>query len=108
MYRIFDDFYRVAVSPSMDLDLYLGDEKVYSQKLSGQYIERENNLAEVFLDDEPCVAIAMWGVGSGVYIHHIFSGQLKRQLTFRDGAFRVCIDHTGKSVLCGTSTGSLP
>ena len=87
------------------LEVHYGDELVTRQKLGGDLVPCGNVLACATVDGVPCVVVATWGEGSGVYIHHALTGQLMRSLPFREDVRCVYIDRSGTLVLFGTESG---
>jgi hypothetical protein len=64
-----------------------------------------NAVAATYLDGEPCIAIAGWGNGSGVYLRHAVTLGEIRSLPYKEGVFCVCVTSTGTRLLFGTESG---
>ena len=100
-----EDVYIVSVSRNAVLEIHHGNVRVTRQQLAGQEVFTGNVLARGTVDSVPCVVAATWGKGSGLYIHHAFTGQLIRSLPFREDVWCVCIDRSGTLVVFGTKSG---
>jgi hypothetical protein len=62
-------------------------------------------VAPTFLDGEPCIAIAGWGKGAGVYIRHAVTLAELRSLPYKEDVHCLCIDITGTKLFFGTKSG---
>ena len=97
----------VSVSDEGVLEIYHGDVLVNSCALKGQILNVDNSLVKCVVDGDPCVAVGMFGEGSGVYIYHAFSGALKRSLPTAEGVYCVRLAPSGTVVMFGTASGVL-
>ena len=87
------------------LEIHHDDVLVTRQQISGQFVSHGNVLICATVDGVPCVVVATWGEGSGVYIHHALTGQLMRSLPFDDDVYCLCVDRSGLLVVFGTVSG---
>ena len=88
------------------LEIHHGDVLVTIRQLGGQQVARGNVLVSGNVDGVPCVIAATHGEGSGVYVHHAFTGELMRSLPFHERVYSICIDHSGTLVVFGTAFGA--
>ncbi len=64
-----------------------------------------NAVAATYLDGEPCIVVAGWGYGAGVYLRHAVSLCEVRSLpTSKDDVTCVC-NVIGTKLLFGTKSG---
>ncbi len=64
-----------------------------------------NAVAATYLDGEPCIAIAGWGKGAGVYLLHAVTLGMVRTLPYKENVNCVCINATGTRLFFGTYSG---
>jgi hypothetical protein len=64
-----------------------------------------NAVAAMCMDGEPCIAVAGWGKGAGVYIRHAVTLLEVRSLPYKEDVFCVCINATGTKLFFGTESG---
>ncbi len=64
-----------------------------------------NAVAATYLDGEPCIVIAGWGKGAGVYLRHAVTlGEVKSR-PYKEDVTCVCISPTGNKLFFGTESG---
>ena len=66
-----------------------------------------NAVTPMYLDGEPCIAIAGYGEGSGVYIRHAITLGEVRSLPYKENVYCVCINAAGTKLYFGTESGCI-
>jgi hypothetical protein len=64
-----------------------------------------NAVAATYMNGEPCLVVAGWNDGSGVYLRHAVTLCEVRSLPYKEDVWCVCIDATGNTVFFGTESG---
>ncbi len=64
-----------------------------------------NAVAAMYLDGEPCIAVAGYFNGAGVYIRHAVTLREVRSLPYKEHVFCVCVHVTGIKLFFGTKSG---
>ncbi len=64
-----------------------------------------NGVAATYVDGEPCIAIAGFGKGAGVYLWHAVTLGEVRSLPYKEGVYCVCINAPGTKLFFGTKSG---
>ena len=64
-----------------------------------------NAVAPSILDGEPCVAIAGYGKGSGVYLLHAVTLTVVRSYPCTESVNCVCLNASGSKLFFGTDSG---
>ncbi len=102
----FDRFAFVAtVDPNGRGSVFRDQEVIHSHvQFPMQFVSR-NAAASACVDGEPCIAIAGWGKGAGVYIRHAVNLDEVRSLPYREHVYCVCINATGTKLFFGTRSG---
>ncbi len=72
-------------------------------QLPVQWLE-PNDVFATYLDGEPCIVVAGWGKGSGVYLRHAVTLSELRSLQYKEFVCCVCVHATGR-VFFGTESG---
>ncbi len=65
----------------------------------------DNAVAATYVDGEPCVAVAGYGKGAGVYLRHAVTLGEVRSLPYKEDVYWVCINATGTKLFFGTGSG---
>ncbi len=68
-------------------------------------VESNNAFATTYTDGEPCIVMAVYGQGAGVYIRHAVTMDEMRALPYKEDVYCVCINATGTKVFFGTESG---
>ncbi len=85
--------------------MFLDQEVIhFNVQLPIEYVYR-NAVAATYVDGEPCVAIAGWGKGAGVYLRHAATLGEVRSLPYKEDVYCVCINATGTKLFFGTESG---
>ncbi len=64
-----------------------------------------NAVAAMYMDGEPCIAIAGYGKGAGVYLRHALTLGEVRSLPYKEDVYCVCFNATGTKLFFGTQSG---
>jgi hypothetical protein len=64
-----------------------------------------NGFAATRMDGEPCIAIAGYGKGAGVYLRHAVTLCEIRSLPYKENVWCVCINANGTKAFFGTLSG---
>ena len=64
-----------------------------------------NAVAATYVDGEPCIAIAGYGKGAGVYVRHAVTLDKVRSLPYKENVYCVCVNATGTKLFFGTESG---
>ncbi len=64
-----------------------------------------NAVVATYVDGEPCIAVAGFGEGAGVYLRHAATLSEVRSLPYTEDVYCVCINATGTKMFFGTHTG---
>jgi hypothetical protein len=64
-----------------------------------------NAVVPTYLDGEPCIAIAGYGKGSGVYLRHAVTMGDVKSLPYKENVYCVCINVTEAKLFFGTHSG---
>jgi hypothetical protein len=64
-----------------------------------------NAVAATYIDGEPCIAIAGYRKGAGVYLRHAVTLDEVRSLPYKEDVYCVCINATGTKLFFGTKSG---
>jgi hypothetical protein len=64
-----------------------------------------NAVVAACVDGEPCIAIAGYGKGAGIYLRHALSLDDVRSLPYEEDVYCVCINGTGTKLFFGTQSG---
>jgi hypothetical protein len=64
-----------------------------------------NAVVAMYLDDEPCIAIAGRGEGAGVYIRHAVTLCEMSSLPYHEDVHCLCLNDTGTKIFFGTESG---
>ena len=64
-----------------------------------------NAVTATYVDGEPCIAIAGFGKGAGVYIRHAVTLGEVRSLPYKEDVYCVCINATGTKLFFGIKSG---
>jgi hypothetical protein len=64
-----------------------------------------NAVVATYVDGEPCVVIAGFNKGAGVYIRQALTLGEVKSLPYKDSVYCLCIDAAGTNVFFGTSSG---
>jgi hypothetical protein len=70
-------------------------------------IVNRNAVVAMYVDGEPCIAIAGYGKGAGVYLRHAVTLGEVRSLPYREDVYCVCINATGTKLFFGTHSGCI-
>jgi hypothetical protein len=62
---------------------------------------------QLYLDGKPCIAIAGYGKGSGVYVHHAVTLDQLRSLPYKESVYCLCVDTARAEVFFGTQLGKI-
>ena len=62
-------------------------------------------VAVTYLDGEPCIVVAGWGKGAGVYLRHAVTLMELRSLSYKEDVWCICINATGTKLFFGTQSG---
>jgi hypothetical protein len=66
-----------------------------------------NAVAATYMNGEPCMAIAGFDEGAGVYLRHAVTLGEVRSLPYKENVYCVCINATGTKLFFGTKSGSI-
>ncbi len=61
-----------------------------------------NAVVETYVDGKPCIGIAGWGKGAGVYLRHAMTLCEMKSLPYKEDVYCVCINTTGTKLFFGT------
>ena len=64
-----------------------------------------NSVAATYVDGEPCIAVAGFGEGAGVYLRHVVTLGEVISLPYKEDVCCVCINATGTKLFFGTQAG---
>ncbi len=64
-----------------------------------------NAVFVAYVDGEPCLAIAAWGTGAGIYLRHVVTLCEVRSLPYKEDVWCVCVNAAGTKVFFGTKSG---
>ncbi len=64
-----------------------------------------NAVAAMYMDGEPCIAIAGWSDGAGVYIRHAVTLSEVRSLPYKEDVWCICFNASGIKLFFGTESG---
>ncbi len=64
-----------------------------------------NAVVATYVDGEPCIAVAGWGKGAGIYLRHAVTLCEVRSLPYKENVFCVSINATGTKLFFGTKSG---
>ncbi len=64
-----------------------------------------NAIVSMYIDGEPCVAIAAVGKGAGVYFRHAVTLGEVRSLPHKENVQCLCINDSGTKLFFGTKSG---
>ncbi len=64
-----------------------------------------NAVAARYVDGEPCIAVAGYGKGAGVYLRHALTLGEVRSLPYKEDVYCVCINASGTKLFFGTESG---
>ena len=85
--------------------MFRDQEVIHSNvQLPMQYVD-VNAVAATYVEGEPCIAIAGWGKGAGVYLRHAVTLGEVRSLPYKENVYCVCINATGTKLFFGTVSG---
>jgi hypothetical protein len=62
-------------------------------------------VAATYMDGEPCMAVAGWGIRAGVSLRHAVTLGEVRLSPYKEDVRCVCINATGTKLFFGTETG---
>ena len=64
-----------------------------------------NAVAPTFVHGEPCIAIAGYGKGAGIYLRHAVTLDEARSLPYKENILCICMNATGTKLFFGTQSG---
>ncbi len=64
-----------------------------------------NSVVAIYVDGEPCIGIAGWGKGAGVYLRHAVNLYEVRSLPYKEDVFCLCFNAIGTKLFFGTGSG---
>ncbi len=64
-----------------------------------------NAVAATYVDGEPCIAVAGYGQGAGVYLLHAVTLGEVRSLPYKENVYCICINTTRTKLFFGTQSG---
>ncbi len=64
-----------------------------------------NAVVATYKNGEPCIVIAGYGKGAGVYLRHAVTLVEVRSLPYKEGVSCICLNATGTKVFFGTKSG---
>jgi hypothetical protein len=64
-----------------------------------------SNVVSTYVDGEPCIAVAGYGKGAGVYIRHAVTLGEVRSLSYKGGVYCVDVNINGTKLFFGTQSG---
>ncbi len=64
-----------------------------------------NAVAAIYLDCEPCIAIAGYGERAGVHLRHAVTLGVVKSLMYKEDVYCVCVNTTGTKIFFGTESG---
>ncbi len=99
------DAFTITVSDMGQVSVCHDQEVVHSNvHLPMQYVYL-NAVTTIFVDGEPCIAVAGWGEGAGVYLRHAVTLGEVRSLQYKEDVYCVCINATGTKLFFGAQSG---
>ncbi len=79
--------------------------KIHSNvQLPMEFVE-PNSVVTTYLDGEPCIGVAGYGNGAGVYLWHAVSICELKSLPYKEDVYCVCINAIGTKLFFGTESG---
>jgi hypothetical protein len=68
-------------------------------------MENIAHVAAVYVDGEPCIAIAGCGKRAGVYLRHAVTLAEVRSLAYKEDVYCICTNANGTKLFFGTKSG---
>jgi hypothetical protein len=65
------------------------------------------DVVATYLEGEPCILLAGWGKGAGVYLLHAVTLCEVRSLPHKEDVWCVCVNATGTKLYFGTDSGCI-
>ncbi len=105
MHRFDRDTLIVTVNQKGQCSLFRDQEMIHSNvQLPMQNVPRYA-VAATYLNDEPCIAIAGYGKGAGVYLLHAVTLGEVRSLPYKEDVWCIFINASGTKLFFGTNSG---
>jgi hypothetical protein len=64
-----------------------------------------NSVVATYMDGEPCIIVAGFGNGAGVYLRHAVTLGEVRSLPYKESVFCICIHANATKVFFGSQSG---
>ncbi len=79
----------LILSPSLSIST------AYAPWFESMQCVNYNAVAATYVDGEPCIAVAGFGEGAGVYLQHAVTLGEVRSLAYKENVYCVCINAAG-------------
>jgi hypothetical protein len=105
LYRFDHDIFVTTVNVDGRASVFRDQEVIHSNEQLPMEKVTRGAVGPAFSDGEPCIAVAGFGKGAGVYLRHAVTLGEVRSLPYKDDVLCVCVNATGNKLFFGTESG---